>query len=80
MSLSQNLSICFGFFHKIPTNAITIYPVGSFKKTHKELKVYPKLESQCEFFVSFLERTHWVCCDRIGGYFVKEPKTNAQIL
>ena len=80
MSLPQNLSICFEFFHKIPTNVITMYPVSSFQKTHKELTLLLNFRVKCEFFVSFFKRTHWVHCDCIGGYFVKELKTNAQIL
>ena len=80
MSLPQNLSIHFEFFHKISTNVITMYPVGSFQKTHKELTLLLNFRVNREFFVSFLKRTHWVHCDRIGGYFVKELKMNAQIL
>ena len=44
ISSPQNLSICFEFFHKIPTNVITMYPGGSFQKTHQELTFYPEIE------------------------------------
>ena len=51
-----------------------MYPVGSFQKTHKELTLLLNFRVKCEFFVSFLKRTHWVHCDCIGGYFVKNSK------
>ena len=48
MSSPQNLSIHFEFFHKIPTNAITMHPVGSFQKTHKKLTLLLNFRIKCE--------------------------------
>ena len=68
MSLPQNLSIHFEFFHKIPTNAITMYPVGSFQKTHKELTLLLNFRVKCEFFeknpLGTLWSHWWVFCER----------------
>ena len=65
------VNVPFEFFHKIPQNLITMYsttyPMGS-------LRVYGKIEPHWGFFVSTLKRTHWVHCDQILGYFMKELK------
>ena len=58
-----------GFFHKIPNDVITKYPVGSFQRTHNKLTIQPDFTMNSQ---RTHQRTYWILCDHIIGYFVKE--------
>ena len=45
------VKVATGFFQKIPTYLTTMYPVGFFQRTHKELTIYSN-------FTTNSQRTH----------------------
>ena len=57
------------FFQKVPINVITMYPAIY---SMSSLRVCDEIEPHWEFFVISFKRTHWVHCNHIDGYFVKE--------
>ena len=57
------------FFQKVPPHVITMY---SAIYSMSSLRVCGRVGPHCEFFVSSLKRTHWVCYDHMKWEFLKE--------